>query len=636
MKKTLSALLTLVFVLSTLVLSGCATQTAKVESILSVDSDFQGKREITVTYPVSVDIDPLSQLLLDSSSVKDIDGVSFEYNGVTQNGYEFELVLDFDSKDTYVSQVSELLSRQVSVFLSQPQSVFSSGTRMVEDFDTSELVSFITQTASQIDTLEDITYDYSVNTVSINGSVFNADSTIDISQREGLAVKSVHIETTNLKDGTFDRTITVSIDNKTYIDNTQEIETYLYSNTDSCAQYCDFTSLGDIWEYKVIYKGLDLSQLYSYTSMILGSETDVYYGDKDNSSTPLSEGLVFEEVLDTFGFMNKDGEAVELIYDYALPVKTTYGDGCVFRNGKWHTDGSWENGVYSLNVNSDTLDIRIPDGIQYAINGINFDLEILGDGEFVRTADFLYSKTQGADGMHYAQNFFESKGALVETLEDDENLICRVICQGTAGEITDELVEYFGSGNFIAYEVNERPLAFCDKTELKDYINLSYMLNSQNANRPIKYTAHSSSDESITELYCDDSKVNKKSDESDVLTVDVVGGQGTLAYNGKIPNKGNIALYIGIVIFFILIAIAVIIYMVYKKKKPAVIEELKRLTAFSETSTEKLREEINKDINEKIEAQRLEKSREELSQLEKLILDEKESQNSDEPQEDNI
>ena len=151
-----------------------------------------------------------------------------------------------------------------------------------------------------------------------------------------------------------------------------------------------------------------------------------------------------------------------------------------------------------------------------------------------------------------------------------------------------------------------------------------------------EYTAHSSSDESITELYCDDSKVNKKTDESDVLTVDVVGGQGTLAYNGKVPNKGNIALYIGIVIFFIIIAIAVIIYMVYKKKKPAVIEELKRLTAFSETSTEKLREEINKDINEKIEAQRLEKSREELSQLEKLILDEKESQNSDEPQEDNI
>ncbi len=637
MKKTLSMFLALTFVLSMLLLSGCSAQTAKVESMLNIDSQFQGQREVTVTYPVSVDIDSLSQLLLSTNPVKENEGVSFEYNGVTQDGYEFELTFSFDSKETYLSQVSKLIGRQVSSYMSQPQSVFASGTRMVEDFDTAQLVSFITQTASEIDGLKDVSYDYSVNTVNINGTAFNTGSTIDITQREGLAVDFIHIETTNLKDGTFDRTITISIPNKTYIDNQEAIETYLYTNTHPSAQYCDFTSLGESWEYKVIYKGLELSQLYSHTSMILGTETDVYYGDKNNSSTPLSEGLVFEEVLDTFGFMNEDNEAVKLIYDYALPVKTTYGDGSVFTNGKWQTAGSWQNGVYSLNVDSDTLDIRIPDGIQYAINGINFDLEVLGDSKFIRTTDFLYSKTQGSDGMNYAKSFFESKGAQVETLEDDDNLICRIKTQGTVTEITDELVEYFGSGNFMAYEVTNRPLAFSDKTELKDYINLSYMLNSQNSNRPMKYSVHSSGDENILELYCGDSEVDEKSEKSQKLTVDVAGGQGTLTYNGKIPNRGKIAMYIGIVIFVLLLTVAVIIYIVYKRKKPAVMQEIKRLTAFSETSTQKLREEIDKDINEKIEAESLEESnKDELSQLEKLMLEDQESENNDESQEEDI
>lgn len=621
MKRMLSLIIATLFILSTLVLTGCGKDTAVVESVLEIDSDFSGHRSIKVKYPLSVHIDELADTLAVNNPLKDVESSSFEYLGVEQDGYSFEMDIVFSSHEDYISQVSELAGREVMSQMAQPNSVLTSGTRMKEDFDVAELISWMTELANENDETKSVLYDYAVNTVSIDGEVFNTESTIDISEREGKPINSILIETTNLKDDSYDRTITFSVPNQTYIDLAGSIEQYFTTNTSPAAQYCDWTSQGSSWEYKVIYKDLSLEELSEYTAMLLDTnEDEVFYGDKDNSSTPLSEGLVFEENFNTFSFIGENGDDVKLSYKYALPTKTTHGDGTLYGDGKWSALGAWQDGVYSVEVDSDTLSVRIPDGIQYAINGIRMNLEVCDRDSFVRSTELLYSKTQGMDGMLYAQEFFLSKGVAVETDEDDENLICRVVSSGNQKTITDELVRCFGSGNFLAYTVKEPAFSLSAKTELTDYVNLSYMLNSTNANRPITYTVYSSGDENIIDLSCDSSTLVKDSDKSDVLTVEVKGGQGTVSYNGNIPNLKNIIIYCIIGAVMLSLTILAIVYMLRKQRvKAKVLDEttpsdLEQTTTFSiaelRLKSEKIdkmyRDGIDKEIEEKIEADRIE------------------------------
>lgn len=652
MKRTLSIFLAILLVLSTLVLTACGTDKAVVESVLEIDSDYAGHRSITVKYPLSVYIDELEKELTKNNPLADSAKSTFEYVGVDDDGYKFVMDIVFDSHDEYISQVSSLIGREATSYMSQPHSVLAKGTRMKEDFDTADLVSWMTKCSAAVDDTKNVEYSYKVNTVSINGEVFNTDSTIDVQSVKGYAVNSIMIETTNLKDGTYDRTITFSVPNKTYIDLSGSIKEYFTTNTSPAAQYCDWTSQGTSWEYKVIYKGITLDELADYTSMLLDTDSDeVFYGDKDNSSTPLSEGLVFEENINTSSFIGNDG-AVKLSYKYALPTKTTHGDGSVYADGKWNAVGVWQDGIYSVESQSDNMNIRIPDGIQYSINGIRMDMEVLGKDNFVRTTELLYSKTQGIDGMHYAQNFFGSKGAQTELDEDEDNLICRVICEGDSAKITDHLVSCFGSGNFVAYSVKEKALSLSDKTELNDYINFSYMLNSTNSNRPITYTVHSSSDENIIDMSCDSVDGARLSENSGVFKVDVKGGQGTVSYNGSIPDKVSIIVYSVIGALMLLATVGAIVLMLKKQQKKVTAKQdvapsvSQQTTTFSiaelKTRKEKIdkqyRDEIDKDIEEKIEADRIEGLSRELKakELEKLTrmvngepIDEEQQENTE-------
>lgn len=660
MKKNFSLIMAMLVILSTLVLSACGNDKAVVESLMEINGDFSGHRSITVKYPLSVQIDSLTKILSENNPLKDSELSKFEYLGVEQDGYTFLMDLAFNSKEEYLSQVELLLGRQASSYLAQPSSVLCSGIRMKEDFDVFELASWMTNLAKENDETKSVDYDYKTNTVSVDGKAYNTASTIDISEREGEPINSVLVETTNLKDGTYDRTITISVPNKTYVDLSGSIEEYFTANTSPLAQYCDWTSQGSSWEYKVIYKGLDINEINEYTAMLLDTdESNIYYGDKDNSSTPLSEGLMFEESFNTFSFVSADGKDAKLSYKYALPTKTTHGDGILYSDGKWNAKGSWQDGVYSVDVESGAMNIRIPDGIQYAINGIDMNLKVLGKDDFVRTTEFLYSKTQGMDGMLYAKDFFESKGVAVETDENDNNLICRVTSEGNQKEITDELVRCFGSGNFMAYTVKEPTLGLVAKTKLTDYVNFSYMLNSTNANRPIKYTVESLEDENIIDLSCDTSELSELSDKNEELTVDVKGGEGTITYNGNIPNLRNIAIYCivsGVMLGLTLLAIVFILKK--QKEKISDIEEisdttLQQTTTFSITElklrsekiNQKYRDEIDKDIEEKIEADRIETltkeaKAKELERLTRMVngenLDEKEVSESKEDGEQDV
>ena len=640
MKRTLSLLIVILVLLPvTLMLSGCSKEEAKVESLMEIDSSFSGHREITVVFPHSVDVESLIKTLDDNNPLLDSKKSEFEYVGVEEAGHTFVMDLVFDSKDEYLSQVKKLTGKKAASYLSLPDSVLSKGVRMTENFDSLDLIKWIIDVSRSNENTRDIQFDFSDGAVAINENRFKTGKRIDVAQLKGEPVESVVVETANLKDGTFDRTISVLMPYKTYIDNSKALNEYFKTRTSPKAHYCDFSSKGESWEYKVIYKGITIDELSQYTSMLLGSSDEgVLYEDKNDISTPLSEGFVFEETINTFNFVTADGGCVDIEYRYSLPTNTTHSDGAVNTDGSWKAEGMWQDGIYSVNVDSDIVSIRIPDGIEYDINGIRFDLEILEDNNFVRTVELLYSKSQGADGVEYAYKYFKEKGAQVSTDKDEKNLICKVVCKGDAQHITDELVKYFGDGNFLAYEVDDSMLALSEKTKLTDYIDLSGMLDSTNANRPMTYSVHSSCKENVVGLMCDGVESVYENDEDGVLTVSLENGIGTIVYNGSNPDVTNIMVYVIVGLVMLGATVVLIAFMLRKQHKKSCVESfdvsyvpqqtttfsISELTALADKTDEKLRAEIDRDVREKMEADRIytlskQLKEKELEQLVKMV-----------------
>lgn len=566
MKKLISVLLTVILCLSVgAALTGCDSPSVAVSSALEINSAFSGTRTVDIMYPLSVDIDGIKDVLVEDSPASDIDGAEFSYIGVEEDGYHFELKLSFTDREQYESIVSGIIGRSASSVLSLKNTSLTKGTRMAEDFDVSELISWIERDTADSKDLKSFGFDYGSNTVKIGLKSYDTGSTVSINDCEGSRITSVSVMTANYKDGKYDRTIVFRVPNETYLHNKDAVEEYFLSNTSPDAEYSGWTAEGSNMLYSAIFNGVDLEKLNEVTSMLLDTDSgDIYYGDRDNNSTPLSEGMSFEETVDTFSFIGPDNGFPKLEYAYSLPESTTHGDGSVFENGKWVGKGSWEEGVCRLTLDSGAGRISIPDGIQYAINGINFRLVSLGDNRFRRSTEFLYSKTDGYDGMSYANKFFLSKGVDSEIGDDGDNLTCTVTSEGTVDEITSDLVKLFGSGNFMAYRRSEGTFSLTVKTELTDYVNLGYMLNSANANRPMTYYVSSQGGDNIVSVSVDGDETAYTDHSSSSLPVN--GGCATVEYHGNIPIISHIVIY-SVTGSVLLILTAFVAVMLLKPKK---------------------------------------------------------------------
>lgn len=567
MKKLCSVLLIIILILSlSACLSGCEKAKVAVSSVLSIDERFKGTRTVTAVYPVSADIDAVKDKIIADDPTAEIPGASFSYSGVKEDGYYFELKLRFTDKAEYERIVGSLIGRKTAVFLSRKNTALTQGTRMAEDFDVSELITWMVSDTAAAEQTKNLTFDYSANTVQIGADSYDTKSTAAIYDCTGSAVNSISIKTMNHKSGSYDRTFAFRLPHATYTKDKDAIEAYFLSNTLPDAKYAGWSAEGSDMVYTVIYEDMTVAEMANVTAKLLDTDSvAISYGDIDNASTPLSEGLTYAENLDSFSFIGENDGFPTIRYSYSLPLNTTYGEGSLFENGRWVSAGTWENDLYTVELNSGTAQLRIPDGIQYQISGIDFSVASLGDSRFRRTTEFLYEPNNSA-AAHYALSYFKAKGvenAAVNTT--DQNIACSVSFEGTADEITSQLVNVFGSGNFMAYEQKKGSFDLSVKTVLTDYVNLGYMLNSDNAAQPMHYSVSSEGGENIVSLSVDGSETAFT--ESNKGTMAIKGGCATVRYRGNIPVTVSIVIYLTAGLVLLILTAFIAIKLIKPKKK---------------------------------------------------------------------
>lgn len=533
-------------------LTGCDSPKVRVESVMSITNEFKGSRTVTVVYPLNADIDAIKDEILAENPVVNVEGAKFSYVGATENGYSFELQLRFENQATYEKQIAAVIGRDAASVLACKDTVMFSGTRMAEDFDVSELIGWIVRDTKSSSATKDYTFEYPVNKVTIGSDTYDTGTTVSVNQGKGIQVNSVDVKTYNEKvsllSRTFDRSFVFSIPTEIYSQNKTKINSYYSKLVGDAAQISDMHE-GNSVLYTLTFEGLNLSELEVTTGTVLDSDgVSIYYGDKDNMSTPLYEGRVFEEKLDTLSFDSPSGDPPMLKYTYSLSANAVQGEGAIYKEGGWQDAGSWDDGAFRLEDESGLTRLRIYDGRQYAISGVSFATESLGDGKFSRVTSFLYPVKNGFEGPVYAAKFFAGKGAEAKADNDGEtNIVLSVTLEGSLEEINASLENIYGKGNYISYERKDGSLS--DKTTLIDYIDLRQMLTLENAEVDMTYTASAENGENIVTVTNGDTETAYQ--DKDSSSIKIKGCVATVGYHGVIPKAVSIIFYIlfGVVLF---------------------------------------------------------------------------------------
>lgn len=571
MRKIVSLALAAIMVLSAAFLfSGCSWDGIEVSSTLSIDKSFSGSRTVAFTIPQSVYSENLDEEIMEAAPVTDDGSVSLEVL-TTQNGdVMYSLKILFYSQSEYTFKVENIVGRDVSVNLACPDNVMAKGTRLTEDFDTVELLSWLEPVLENDNKAFGMELNCKGVEVNIEGEKYQTESTVNISSLEGNPIQKIAVYTKNNKDGTYDRTFFIIMDSDMYRNVGNKINEYFESATRTeIATTFRWTEKEDKQQYTVVYKGIDIQQLQSVTNSILGvTDGEISYGDTDNSSTPFIEGLAFDEKLNVSAYMGEKNGEIEITYEYELPAETTHGTTTVLSKGIWEEAGEWSENLCSFEKYGNTLDISIKDGIEFPVEKIEYSLEQIGDDNFRRVTDIYYKIDEESQfsGAEYACNYFIGNGADARTRTEDGYEVCSLSVKGSALELSLIEAKLFGGGNYFSRTVTDPALDIRVMTEIRDYIYIAPLLTEANKEIPIYYTVKQGNDYNVNFLTGTNSgDAVRNSDGS--LTITIKNGISDVYIIQSKPHIGKVVLFVLISLMITALAVFILRKLYLKGKR---------------------------------------------------------------------
>lgn len=578
MKKVISLSAALVILLSTVFLfSGCNWGGIEVTSLLSIDNNFSGIREVSFTVPKSAYSENLDDMIKEAAPVTEDGSVAIKSTVMEEGNVKYTLTVAFYSQSEYASKIESIVGRDVSVNLARPDNVMAKGTRFTEDFDTVELLRWLEPVLEEDDKTFGMNLDCKMVNVEIDGIEYNTSSTVNINSIEGQPIQAAKIYTKNNKDGTFDRTFTIFVSTKVYRDMGTKINEFFENATiTDLADSTQWVQAENSQKYTVVYTSLDIQQLQNVTNSIFSvSDIEVSYSDTDNSSTPFIEGLSFDEKLNLNAYLGEKNGNVEISYEYELPEETTHGTAAVLNRGIWETQGDWNGNIYSVNSENNILNVSVKDGIEFPLEKIEYTLERIGEDNYRRVTEIYYKKDEETEfsGAEYACNYFVNKGADAKTRTEEEFEVCSLSVKGSAIELSLAEAELFGGGNYFSQTVNNPALDIRTLTEIRDYIYIAPLLAEKNKEVPVYYTVKQG-DYKVNYLSGTGCKEAVKNEDGS-LTVEIKDGMSDIYIVQSVPHVGKIIIYVVLSLLISAGALYVLRKLYYKNKRLEILAKKK-------------------------------------------------------------
>ena len=239
-KKLRWILLCICTVLLLLLLTACNRpqhENVDIQTTLSVDNSFSGKRTIVLTFPQSV-ISPGSETETSLEKVvqKHCPNTLTPSKGSADGKVQYSFEMSFESAHEYTEKTTDITGKQTVVSFSNPNNVMTQGWKLEENFQSSELIlDWIAKGAKQegFSNLE-FTTEESKTTVYLNDQVQTSPPVISVNCLEGNPIQRIAVET--VRDKTlYDRTIIFTISQSTFDAMSKDIREYFKTITKSPA-----------------------------------------------------------------------------------------------------------------------------------------------------------------------------------------------------------------------------------------------------------------------------------------------------------------------------------------------------------------------------------------------------------------
>lgn len=589
-------------------LSGCGRPVAAVDTLLSLQKDGSGVREMTV---VPSGLSEEEEQALDKALLGG-DELSPGLHCVKEEGPRYRFTLTFSSPKDYAQKVETLLDRQAVALVSWPDTVLASGVYVTEDFTSADLLSGL---------LDGYSFDLSTASTALSaaGVTHTVPAAIVYNGLTGYQVDEIRIETENLGDGLFTRTVRFRIPRSTSQALGNDLISYFNARTPQGAQ-AQWEEFPSGLQYTVTLAEVSAQQLQEGMGLLFNAAASwtVSYGSQDDSATPFEDSRQFLERMDlssyaagrgsvwaggllrddlsgangslTASAVNGQDSGPAVVYEYRLAGQTDENQSDVSGGLELRTAqlqrGGWQNiSIQSQTANleeaSAGLIVRFTDTRQHgALQHAAILLSCQGGGIFQREVLFTWEAGE-AEAADYAAAYFTAQepqsamqnGGNVQILREsgDNGENCRIVLQGDTADLTAALTALFGEGNRLEYRNEAQTFDPRRQTWLKDEIAMEHLFTGQNAGLPLEYTIDTNGKEHLddvrysTETRSGSQNLSRRQDNTVSFTLNE--RDAVVEYNGSTPNAWGAAAYLSGALLIIALAVCLIVFLYRRSKK---------------------------------------------------------------------
>lgn len=543
---------------------------------LSITPDFSGSRTIKLTYPSSV-IDPKSELAESFEAVirKNCPSSMTYTSQKADDKLIYTFTLSFSSISDYRSKLTELLGNEPSVIFSNSNTVLAKGWRIDEDFQSSQLMKWINNSAKNdgVEIPEHKIQELDTK-VAFNGESITSDPVISINKRSGSPIEKISITTLNKTTATeslYDRTITFDITQKTFDSLGDKVKQYFSSVTEESA-YTEWNLEKEHYFYTVKFKNITLKQLEGYTNRLLSTVYgDITYIDKTVGSTALAYQNSYCESLDFSGYVGPDNSDVPVEYTYSLSNNSKLDECRIYSDMKWESAANLletnnPGKIVALYNQSPSITLMINDGKQYVPESIDISVTPLDNNNISKSIAFIYDISKnGYEATDYTASYFERLGIIAQKTVDGGNSVCTVNFSGSDSEINVKLTDIFGDANIIISKSEIPFMTLRTKKIIDDTVDLSSLLVGENIDTPVNYIVQPADGElaeSLTLQYIDsEDKVECEPDKNGRYSFTISNTEAKLSFVVSAPNIADIIIFCIIGMILVLTAVGIMLYM---------------------------------------------------------------------------
>lgn len=585
MKKLLRILFLITAVLFTqLLLSSCRNdppEKADIQTTLTVDNSFSGKRTIVLTFPESV-IKPGSEAETNLEKViqKHCPNTLTPSKGYYDGKIQYSFEMSFESAHEYLNKTTEIVGVQTVVNFSNPHNVMTQGWKLEENFQSSQLLLDWIASGAKSEGFDGLDFEAeeTKTTVSLNDEVRNTTPVIAVNCLDGHPIQRIKLVTVKEK-GVYDRSIIFTISQSTFDSISKEIKEYFSSVTDKAAISAQWLlNTNSSYDYTVRFNDVTVQELTGYTNKLLNTVYgDIEYTDKGTGSTVLAEQNSYSETLDFSNYIGNNGTNVPIEYTYSVSGTTELSECQLYENGEWRlaTDFLEDNQyskVSSFRYNGSLMKLRINDGKQYTASSIELESLPLEDDKLQKTITIKYDRGAGGDeAASYAKNYIDSLGygAVLSVINDE--CICTYTTSGSPETLNDIFTNILSGKNTAKYASEGQFMSLRTMRHYQDHLDLSALLLGTNAETPVYYRVAAQGGDLIKEFRYSSDDLSEQSDLKTVkdgyVLLQLHGTDIDVSFNITSPNVSDIIFFSVISGILVLIAIAAIF--VLRSRKPA-------------------------------------------------------------------